>query len=104
MEIEQLSAAASAPARDIPARSDGDAVHDADALPYPGLSEISREQLAQRLRDPSLTILDVHSAEVFAQEHLPRAINLPLPEIESRAERVLPDRQAEVAVYCSKYT
>lgn len=104
VEIEQASAAASAREHDVDLRAQCDGVHDADEFPYPGLPEISREDLLRRLRDPSLTILDVHSTEVFAQEHLPRAINLPAPEIESRVRQVLPDREAEIAIYCSKYT
>jgi hypothetical protein len=99
---EQASAAASIAARDIDLQAQANGAH--DDIPYPGLPEISREELRQRLGDRSLTILDVHSADAFAQEHLPRAVNLPLSEIESRVRQVLPDRQAEIAVYCSKFT
>jgi hypothetical protein len=73
-------------------------------IPYPGLPEISREELRRRLRDASLIVLDVHSPRAFAQEHLPRAINLPVAEIETRAPEVLPDRNSEIAVYCTKFT
>ena len=73
-------------------------------LPYPDLPEISREELRRRLRDPLLTILDVHSPDVFAHEHLPRAINLPLPDVETRIRQVFPNLQTEIAIYCTKFT
>ena len=66
--------------------------------------EISRVELKSRLNIPSLTIVDVLPAESYAAEHIPGAINLPFDSIASRAQELLPDPNAEIAVYCAKFT
>ena len=67
-------------------------------------SEISREELHRRLGDASLTIIDVLPKEAYTREHISGALNLPLAEITLRAPEVLPDRTAEIAVYCASFT
>ena len=66
--------------------------------------EISREELRQRLHDPSLTIVDVLPAESYAVEHIPGALSIPLELVGSHARQLLPDRAAEIVVYCGKLT
>ena len=66
--------------------------------------EISREELLRRLKDSSLTILDVLPQASFVEAHIPRAINIPLEQIQTRAREMLPDFAAEIAVYCGKFT
>ena len=66
--------------------------------------EILLSELAARLKDPSLTIVDVLPATVYMQGHIPGAINLALAEVAERAPTVLPDKQAEIAVYCAGFT
>jgi rhodanese-related sulfurtransferase len=70
----------------------------------PDPSEISREELLRRLKDSSLTIIDVLPQASFVEAHLPRAINIPLEQIQTRARELLPDFAAEIAVYCGKFT
>jgi len=36
--------------------------------------------------------------------HIPGAISMPLPSIASRARELLPDPNADIAVYCAKFT
>ena len=43
--------------------------------------------------------MDTLGEEYYRQSHLPGAINLPLEEID-RAEEVLPNKEAEIVVYC----
>ncbi len=74
-----------------------------DAVPA-GVPEISREQLQRRLRDRSLTVIDVLPAASYAAGHIPGALSLPLEDIPARAAEVLPDRGAEIAVYCGSFT
>lgn len=69
-----------------------------------GLTEISQQELYRRLRDSSLKIVDVLPAEAYASGHIPGAISLPLDEVNSRARELIPDRDAEVAVYCTSLT
>lgn len=68
------------------------------------LPAISREEIRRRLRTGGLTIVDVLSAESYANGHIPGAINLPLDEMMDRAHEVLPDPNVEIAVYCGKFT
>jgi len=66
--------------------------------------EISRDELRDRLQDPTLTILDVLPQASFVEAHIPRAINIPLEQIPDRAREMLPDFTADIAVYCAKFT
>ncbi len=68
------------------------------------IPEISREELRRRLHKPGLTILDVLPAQTYASGHIPGAINLPFETIADRAAEVLPGLDAEIAVYCAKFT
>ena len=66
--------------------------------------EISREELARRLRDPALVVVDVLPKESWAAAHIPGARSLPVADIPTRARTVLPDPAAEIAVYCGRFT
>lgn len=68
------------------------------------LDEISLSELLGRLSDRSLTIVDVLPATAYQQGHIPGAINLPLAEIAERGPVILPDRHAEIVVYCGGFT
>lgn len=59
---------------------------------------VSREQLAARLADGSVTVLDVRPADEYAAGHIPGALNTTLAEL----ERILPtlDPGAEIVAYC----
>ena len=45
-------------------------------------------------------VLDVRSEKEFKGEHLPGAINLPLPEISRKAPVMLPDKNTPLYLYC----
>jgi rhodanese-related sulfurtransferase len=66
--------------------------------------EISRDELVRRLDDASLTIVDVLPQASYVETHIPRALNLPLEQIPTRARELLPDLAADIAVYCAKFT
>jgi rhodanese-related sulfurtransferase len=66
--------------------------------------QISRDEISRRLDDPSLTIVDVLPASSYAETHIPRAINLPLEDIREHARDLLPKFNAEIVVYCGKFT
>lgn len=59
---------------------------------------VSREDLAARLAEGSVTVLDLRPADEFASAHIPGALNTPLTEI----ERIVPtlDPAAEIVAYC----
>ena len=67
-------------------------------------TEISRDELKRRLDDRSLIIVDARHAALYNEAHLPRAINIPVTEVDALAAKMLPDRTADVAVYCASFT
>lgn len=67
--------------------------HDRDAL-----EPITRNELARRLKDGLVTVLDVRSEKEFTAGHLPQAINIPLRELSRRLKEIPKSR--EIVVYC----
>jgi rhodanese-related sulfurtransferase len=67
-------------------------------------AEISRGEILRRLDDPALHLVDVLPAASYAEAHIPGALSLPVAEIPTRARALLPDRAAEIAVYCGAFT
>ena len=61
---------------------------------------VTLEGLRTRMRDHRVVILDVLAPEIYAKRHIPGAINIPLPQLQERAARDLPDRQRDIIVYC----
>jgi len=57
-----------------------------------------------RLHDPSLTIVNVLAREAWKAQRIPGSLSLPVAEIASRAAIVLPDKNADIAVYCASPT
>ena len=47
-----------------------------------------------------LIVLDVREDSEFAQGHVPNAVLLPLGQIKDKADDVLPDKDAEILLYC----
>ncbi len=64
-------------------------------------STISRGELVARLHDHALAIVNVMPADSFAAGHIPRSVNLPVADIQTRARQLLSDIDQEIAVYCS---
>ncbi len=68
------------------------------------LPEISLEELQRSLAAGSLILLDVLPADAHAAGHIPGALSLPLDEVGARAPTLLPERTADIAVYCGSFT
>ena len=62
------------------------------------LEPVSRLDLLSRLHEGMVTVLDVRPEDEFALGHLPRAVNIPLGELERRLGELPRDR--EVIAYC----
>jgi len=60
--------------------------------------------LLARLRDSTLTIVNVQAREAWRARRIPGSLSLPLAEIGARAGVVLSDRDADIAVYCASPT
>ncbi len=62
--------------------------------------EISREELKAKMdRGDDFVVVEALSRRHYESSHLPGAINLPYEFVDD-AERVLPDKRAEIVVYC----
>ncbi len=59
---------------------------------------VSRDELAARIADGAVTILDVRPADEFAAGHIPGALNTTLAELEQVIPGLAPD--AEIVAYC----
>lgn len=62
------------------------------------METVSREELARRLADDLVTVLDVRPLDEFAEGHLPGARNIPLAELERRLSELPID--TEIVAYC----
>jgi rhodanese-related sulfurtransferase len=62
---------------------------------------ITRDELQRRIERGDITVLEALPESSWQQGHLPGAIAFPLDDIDGQAARLLPDRSAAVAVYCS---
>lgn len=70
------------------------------ALPA-GYHKITAAEAKQKMAaNPQAVVLDVRTAEEFREKHIPKAVLLPLAEVKEKAAVVLPDKNAEILVYC----
>jgi rhodanese-related sulfurtransferase len=65
------------------------------------VEHISREELKAKMdRGDDFVLVDTMAEMYFRHSHLPGAINLPADEVSDRAAELLPDKDAEIVVYC----
>ena len=72
------------------------------ALPA-GYHKITAAEAKQKMAaNPQAVVLDVRTAEEYREKHIPKAVLLPLAEVKEKekASAVLPDKNAEILVYC----
>jgi rhodanese-related sulfurtransferase/DNA-binding transcriptional ArsR family regulator len=62
------------------------------------LEAVSREELLERSRAGTVTILDVRPEDEFELGHLPGALNIPLRELEARLGEI--DPKQGIVAYC----
>src|SRR6516162_5627999 len=62
------------------------------------LEPVSRDELLDRLRAGTATVLDVRPEDEYRHGHLPDALNIPLAQLEQRLAELPPDR--EIVAYC----
>jgi rhodanese-related sulfurtransferase len=60
--------------------------------------QLTRQELLDRVRAGTATVIDVRPAEEYAAGHIPGAVSLPLDELKARLAE-LPDG-AEIVAYC----
>ncbi|MFI6513048.1 ArsR/SmtB family transcription factor [Streptosporangium sp. NPDC050855] len=62
------------------------------------LEPVTAEELARRLADPGVVVVDVRPAAAHARGHVPGAVSVPLAELRDRLGEL--PRDAEIVAYC----
>jgi rhodanese-related sulfurtransferase len=66
------------------------------------VAKITREELQARLqRKTPVILVEALPEKYYRDAHLPGAINIPHDEVDAVAPRLLPDKAAEIVVYCA---
>jgi rhodanese-related sulfurtransferase len=66
---------------------------------------VTRNELKAKIdRQEQFKLIETLPEPAFEEAHLPSAINLPPEHIRELAPRLLPDKGAEIVVYCAKST
>jgi rhodanese-related sulfurtransferase len=66
-------------------------------LPAP----IGREELKAKIeRGDGVVLVEILDPEYYENAHLPGAVNLPLDRLGELAPKILPDKDADIVVYC----
>ena len=72
----------------------------AEVLPA-GYHKITAAEAKQKMAaNPQAVVVDVRNADEYREKHIPQAVLLPLAEVKEKASAVLPDKNAEILVYC----
>lgn len=67
------------------------------------LATITREELKEKIdRGDRFVLVETLPVEYYRHSHLPGAVNLPPDRVAELAPTLLPDRDADVVVYCAK--
>jgi hypothetical protein len=66
---------------------------------------ISREELKAKMdRGDRFTLVEALPEEAYREAHIPGAINVPAGKVRELAPTMLPDKNADIVVYCAKPT
>ncbi len=71
----------------------------------PEIPLITREELEAKLdRGDNFVLVEALPPPHYHEGHLPKAINVPPIQVRELAPKLLPDRSAEIVVYCASPT
>ncbi|AEW92771.1 MULTISPECIES: rhodanese-like domain-containing protein [Streptomycetaceae] len=62
---------------------------------------ITRDEVKRKIDGGKVTVVEALPASYYEQAHLPGALNLPHDEVDKLAPELIPDKAAEVIVYCA---
>ena len=69
------------------------------------LTTISRDELKLKIdRRDKFLLVETLPRAAYQHAHLPGAINLPPDQVKQLASTLLPDKTADIVVYCAKPT
>ena len=67
------------------------------------VATIERDELKAKIdRGDEFMLVETLPVEYYRHSHLPGAINLPPDKVAELAPALLPDKQADIIVYCAK--
>lgn len=67
-----------------------------------GIQNISPAEAKKRLdAEKGIILLDVRNKDEYVQKHIPNSMLIPLNVLENQAASKLPDKEAEIFVYCA---
>jgi rhodanese-related sulfurtransferase len=65
------------------------------------VATITRDELKKKIdRRDKFALVDVLAEDYFRLGHLPGAVNMPMDRVKDLAPRLVPDKNADVVVYC----
>ena len=65
------------------------------------MKTIARDTLKAKIaRNDDFVLVETLPESFYRHTHLPGALNLPPNQVEERAAALLPDKDAEIVVYC----
>lgn len=69
------------------------------------MQTLTRDEVHKRIanREP-VTLLEALPERFYRDGHLPGALHMPHDQVDALAARLLPDKQAEIVVYCASNT
>lgn len=66
---------------------------------------ISRDELKEKIdRGDGFKLVETLAPTTYQHAHLPGAINMPPDQVGQLAAKLLPDKQADIVVYCASPT
>jgi rhodanese-related sulfurtransferase len=69
------------------------------------VATIARDELKEKIsRGDKFMLVETLPAQTYHHAHLPGAINLPPDRVSELAPALLPDKSAEIVVYCANPT
>ena len=67
------------------------------------IATITREELKEKMdRGENFVLVETLPVEYYRHTHLPGALNMPPDKVAELAPTLLPDKTAEIIVYCAK--
>lgn len=69
------------------------------------MQTISRDELKQKIdRGDSFVLMETLPPSSYESSHLPGAVNVPLEKLHQLASGLVPEKDAEIVVYCANPT
>jgi rhodanese-related sulfurtransferase len=69
------------------------------------VDEITLDELRRKIDSRERFVLvEALPPWAYRKQHLPGAINIPFNRVERHAPERIPDRNAEIIIYCGKFT